>query len=371
MHVLAHVTFVFTLVATSGTQKLAPRPTFEPVAESSSYDPPVPHLVDFGSAVSVGVDPEGRRWIVVEARDDATHAVWLCVYWGDSGKFFRALPAARAKHFPNAATSFDARRVDLPPPNWLTQAARSALGAAQPNRGDECRVARLRHDVDGDGCEDLAAALWDGETKVERVELRSGADGHVLRSASLHATEHAGFAIDAGRDVDGDGIGDIVVGRPNLYASAGGSRVEIFSGTDLRSLRVIEELFGGGYVEGFGASVALVRDLDGDGSADVLVGCWEDDDQGDDYYAAAFSGRTGAEIGMTRTAHHFVHVAALDTDLDADGKDEFLLALPEREEVWIVRGAAALGELDAFGHRGKHDWTPMSVLLPPKPPAPR
>lgn len=69
----------------------------------------------------------------------------------------------------------------------------------------------------------------------------------------------------------------------------------------------------------------------------------------------------------------FAASVALVRDLDGDGRDEFLRARPDREEVWIVRGAAALGALDAFGRRGKHDWTPMSVLLSPKPtsPAPR
>lgn len=188
-----------------------------------------------------------------------------------------------------------------------------------------------------------------------RIELRSCVDGAVIAAAAPSSCFDVGVAFAAGRDIDGDGVGDFAIGHSNGMGCERGC-VEVFSGVDLRTLRVIDEPAPGGYIEGFGASVAFVRDLDGDGAAEILVGCEEDIDSGDGYYVAVFSGRTGKLLDGSLTSGRFVRVAALDQDVDGDGKDEFLLHHPENGDAWIVRGG------DVGAKREQAGWQPLFLL---------
>lgn len=80
-----------------------------------------------------------------------------------------------------------------------------------------------------------------------------------------------GWSVDAGADLDGDGTVDIAVGAP--CASVGGlakvGRVRVFSGvTGRRLLSLTGEL----EQQQFGAAVALVPDVNGDGKAELAIG---------------------------------------------------------------------------------------------------
>jgi hypothetical protein len=69
-----------------------------------------------------------------------------------------------------------------------------------------------------------------------------------------------GFAIAGGEDLDGDGVPDLLVGAPGAWGY-----VAAHSGRDGRELGTIRSRFPD---EEFGASVAFLDDIDGDGTSD-------------------------------------------------------------------------------------------------------
>lgn len=209
---------------------------------------------------------------------------------------------------------------------WIRAASSRPSGWTMDGGG----IASLRRDFDGDGRDDLVLAQyfgWDAYTEAS-LSLCSSGDGSVSKQVHLSSCGYFAYAIATGRDVDGDGIGDIAVGAPDMEGMCGDAAVEVYSGVDLARIRRLDELNPRGYNEGFGASVALLRDLDGDGHAEIAVGCAETEDHGDDYYAIVFSGKTGHPLSASYTDHHHVVVAALDDDVDGDGIDDLLLGLP-------------------------------------------
>lgn len=128
-------------------------------------------------------------------------------------------------------------------------------------------------DVDGDGVTDLALGtpLADpGATDAGEVHLFSGATNLPLSPGVLVGTPAAsarfGAAIASLGDINGDGRAEIVIGAPG--AAAGAGAVYIF---DLAAgPSPIATVFGGG--GDFGASLAVLGDPDFDGDVDIAVG---------------------------------------------------------------------------------------------------
>jgi hypothetical protein len=122
-------------------------------------------------------------------------------------------------------------------------------------------------DVDGDGRADVLI----GDRSLARARVYSGATGLVLLELlPTVADDRFGAAVAGGLDVNGDGVPDLVVGGggeveglPELGSA------EVFSGASGASLWRTQ---GQVLYEQRGRSVALVRDTDGDGRAEVLVG---------------------------------------------------------------------------------------------------
>lgn len=302
------------------------------------------------------VDGDGRREVVVGVPGPPSGHGGVYVLSSRSGELLRERASDAA---------LDGITSALPPNSTLsTLACRARVAGRDAHRDCECRVARIDRDLDGDAVTDLVVASSDGtDASGGRLAFCSRSSGAVLRELTLSERGNFGHALAAGRDLTGDGVGDVVVGCPDLEATGMSSRVCVYSGSDALFVRHIAELDPGWYEEGFGASVALVSDLDGDKCAEIAVGCAENGDQGDGYYAVMFSGKSGKVLGRTYTNQHFVEVAAFDDDLDGDGLDEVLLGFPELDEVWIVSGSSTLRDGDDGG------WQPRLVLTPrgPKP----
>jgi hypothetical protein len=120
-------------------------------------------------------------------------------------------------------------------------------------------------------CVRQAACTWDGD----------------------QSSAYSGFAIASGRDVDGDGREDIVIGAPlfdlqtmtsGLLADAGGVRIISGGGISDADQGLRGRLAGRGDGDMLGAAVDLAPDLNGDGLAEIVAGA----------RGSSSSGETGA-----------------------------------------------------------------------------
>ena len=136
--------------------------------------------------------------------------------------------------------------------------AGAAFGSALANAGD----------VDGDGASDvLVGAPGEGH-----VFVFSGKTGNLLFDITSPVTEdlHSfGAAVAGGKDFNGDGKPDFVVGSPNLEGLRGAAY--IFNGSDGSLQRTLLPKRRQPFAK-FGASLYVSNDLTGDRRPDVAVG---------------------------------------------------------------------------------------------------
>lgn len=185
-------------------------------------------------------------------------------------------------------------------------------------------------DFDGDGAPDMAVGARGVNVlgpDTGRVYVYSGQSGALIRTHDgLAAGGEFGFSLAAIGDLNGDGVGELVVGSP--YAPGGGT-VRVFSGANGNQ---IYALSGGVPNARFGQSLGVADDLDGDAVPDILVGS-----PGFNPGSAVSSGRAQAFSGATGALLHTVTnnaVASNDEfgiritglgDLTGDGRSEFLV----------------------------------------------
>jgi hypothetical protein len=137
-------------------------------------------------------------------------------------------------------------------------------------------------DVNGDGFSDvvISASDYSGtQTEEGRVFIYHGAGSppsDAIAWGAFDTQEGAGFgeSLSIAADVNGDGYSDILVGAPRFTGGEDHQgRVSLYLGT----VEGIQELpswtaEGDGYEYYFGQSVAAAGDVDGDGYSDVIVG---------------------------------------------------------------------------------------------------
>jgi len=131
---------------------------------------------------------------------------------------------------------------------------------------DDASVAGVM-DANGDGHEDIVL----GMPGRGLVLLLSGLDGTVIHEVAGLPGERMGEQVTGAGDVDGDGYGDFVASLPGLdgAARADMGAVRAYSGRTGAVIATVEGALAG---EGFGTKLAGGRDVNGDGIADVIAG---------------------------------------------------------------------------------------------------
>ncbi|MEZ6196772.1 MAG: hypothetical protein R3F20_13770 [Planctomycetota bacterium] len=191
------------------------------------------------------------------------------------------------------------------------------------------------------------------------------------------ANSQFGYSIAGDADLDSDGVKDLVVGAPDelsagnadgavwvlggaharsIIVAPGPSYVDVLDPVTLASNGIIERLVGPTAPSGsysFGNTVALIGDVNVDGTREIAVGDWTRGQQGS---LTVFEGDTrialkslrGHTTGMESTQFGFT-VCDLG-DLNGDGYDEFAVGAPGQApsegDVYVIDGQAFVATLD-------------------------
>lgn len=231
-----------------------------------------------------------------------------------------------------------------------------------------CSIPRSSGDLDGDGLGDLLAGSLGNHGSDEGAGavyvITSPISGEhapsefpaLLGEAALDA---AGAAIAFAGDVDGDGLGDILVGADDVDDAEGAGRAYLALGpvsvdTSLADADATWE----GVLAGDRTGYALdaVGDTDGDGLPDLMIGAWKAADGGGSVYLVS-----GTDRGVKSLADAPARIDGAGSvgfslsragDIDLDGLDDALVGVPYDAEAafsagaaWLFRGPMA-GALD-------------------------
>jgi len=221
-------------------------------------------------------------------------------------------------------------------------------------------------DVNGDGFGDVLVGVpreWVGDPPNNRgaAYVFSGRDGSVIyQVVSPRAVPGGNFgrAVAGSPDLDGDGLGDLIVGA---YSE---NSAYVFSGADGS---LLYDLRPGQSAGRFGTGVASIPDMNDDGISDIAVGA--------DGYSAErgqvylFSGATGerlVQFGHPRpfSGADFGAVLAGIPDLDGDGAGDILVGCPN-EPIGIPGQYVGFGHCYVFSGR---TGTLIREIDPPEPP---
>ncbi|HKB14683.1 MAG TPA: integrin alpha, partial [Planctomycetota bacterium] len=184
-------------------------------------------------------------------------------------------------------------------------------------------------DVDGDGTPDVAVGApmgglpWNGE-----VRIYSGSTGTLLRGIPGTAGSF-GTAVARAGDVNGDGIPDLLVGDPqNMAGGPVAGQARVYSGANGA---ILYSWNGPGLQAAFGTSVAGGGDVDGDGWPDLAVGAPGSASNSSGGQAFVFSGATGTSLfiraGIT-VGEGFGTSLAIDGDANGDGWADLAVGVP-------------------------------------------
>jgi hypothetical protein len=193
-----------------------------------------------------------------------------------------------------------------------------------------------------------ANGTW--QTEGGRVWAYSGADGQLLHEfIGAYPYERLGYAICAAGDANHDGYDDFAISSAPYSNSGTGARgtVYLMSGFDGAILHTI--LDPGPINSWFGNTLTNAGDLDGDGHPDLAVGCPHYSPDASDLLGAVlvYSGAAGVRlrkiVGQRIQSDFGASIAVID-DMDGDGADDFIIGAPRA----ATSGIPSNGEGMAF-----------------------
>jgi FG-GAP repeat protein len=202
------------------------------------------------------------------------------------------------------------------------------------------------NDVDGDGIVDFLVGIPEdarGGQHAGAVQIRSGAtQAKLLDLLGPNTGSYFGAVVAALGDLDGDGIPDFAAGYGGVVDACSGANGSLIWRAQ------------GPTHTGFGCALAPFMDLDGDGVGDILVGSTADYTQGGGGAAYVVSGATGVVlrsfVDKLWSQDGFGSRVADAGDVDADGVDDVLVGDPafttdpwgynSRGAVYLISGAS-------------------------------
>lgn len=251
-------------------------------------------------------------------------------------------------------------------------------------------------DVNGDGYYDLAITAPEadpggqlsagsvyivfGKSDTGAVELSNidvGNGGYAIHG--IAAGDRAGWDVDGGTDVNGDGLPDLLIGASRAYNGANrtGAVYVVYGKKTTESVQLsnVEAGTGGFAIKGIGdgddtAAVALGGDFNGDGLGDIVVGARKNDTLGVNAGAAfvVFGSKSGGSVELATLnesdrgfslfglgAGDFTgSQVSFAGDLNGDGYDDVLLGARNADPggridagtTYIVYGVGRVGILD-------------------------
>lgn len=203
-------------------------------------------------------------------------------------------------------------------------------------------------DINGDGIPDLLVSApfktVGGAFEAGEVYLCGGADGAIIRTIdapTATASARFGFSVAAVGDLNHDGKIDFAVGAPAL------NKVYVYSGANGALLMTLGGTMPAG--AGFGTVVASGKDLNGDGLQDILVGAPYVGAAPNARYQGevfAFSGANGQLLyalndPVPQSFAEFGSSAALISDLSGDGKPDIIVGAPYQDVTGVVHAGEA------------------------------
>jgi len=223
------------------------------------------------------------------------------------------------------------------------------------------RVVRGAGDVNGDGRGDVIAGVEFDHTIAPyagSARVYSGLDGTLLHTFYGPAeNDHGGRSVDSAGDVNGDGHDDLIVAATGNDEGADLiGLVRVFSGMDGA---LLHSFHGFGVLDGLGAAVAGVGDMDGDGFDDIAMSSDRSDVFGHFAgYVRVHSGLTGNVLHLWQgpVVEGFYGMALTGSgDMNGDGVPDLIVGSPRNEEagtesgnVTVLSGEVALAQQYCF-----------------------
>ncbi|MFN0207785.1 MAG: hypothetical protein ACKVS6_15865, partial [Planctomycetota bacterium] len=223
-------------------------------------------------------------------------------------------------------------------------------------------------DYDGDGNNDFVAGAPESSsnaTNAGYVRIHHGATSSTIAHTAPNL--RAGYSVAGGGDFNNDSRSEIIYGLPTLSNLANHyGKVKSYSVSSMTDYTI------DGFVTGdqAGASVRILGDVDGDGTADYVIGApyaahsyFSGMTGIVDEYAGRVEVRSGATNSVIYTLHgnegdNFGHSVASAGDMNLDGRADFIVGAPMMNTILPNEGYATVYS----GLTGNLMWTIASVV---------